>query len=916
MYSSLGTGVIKLEIKRFTSASIIRAYFFLLDPALLHLALITMTNFVYIILHSCLIQLVFSLDSCVTRSVYYVSSRTGTDSEDCLRPDQRNHPCASLSYLKDNIHQCATMKIMDDLLLNNKVLLFNSSWTNISIIGNNSMKTKASIHCEGNSGLYLNSSVGFFLESLHFVRCLFDSSSFNNHTYENLHHASVMVENSENVHFDKCSFSSHCGSGLLLIDVIENFTITNNIFLGLNLANEKCSRAGGIVIRMSSTKSNTSINIISSNFTNNYNRNESSNECADEIGVCHNFNECGGAIDVVRSGVNLQYNLSVLIYNCLFHNNSAIGGGAVSILISTYTFVSIVRSRFISNKALCQGGAVLFELSSHVSDDDNNLMFIGNPDRLIVIGCRFISNNAFWGGAVAAVTTCTTCHTAVVNLTDSYWADNSASSSGFAIGFKGPYTHTGKGYPQYLIAGEFSGCKFENNWPTGDGSGVVSAENAVFSCLSSRLNFTNNSGTALVMRNSAGVIGCRTVFKGNSGTIGGAIYIEGNSYIDLGSKTEFTDNTASVFGGAVYSKALGCTFDIDNEHTSANFSNNYAGGIEQSIYLESTGGCWIWKNKQIIEVFNFLPQSETEVLFPLYNISMSLETESPQLMLGEDFYLKLQNRTDIFGRTAVGIGYLRIHSVKGEKMSESYKLLGPKTISLDNHTESIKFSIFGPEVNAKKKLIVELYYERHEPYGLAMIDTDIDLYPCRLGYIYSTDNKTCVCADQTMEYIQCLHGLNLQLKRHFWYSALYEEVYPCPSQNCLYIEEYCPHIEEYCPHNSQNCLNFTYCNIHNPNDVCKEGRSGFLCSNCHSNYSFTLAGVNCTPHSSCKTENTVLLLIVLFAYWTFLVIIILLGVSYSLSVGSGYMYGAVYFFSVASIYTPEAVKYLVRCGSK
>ena len=82
-----------------------------------------------------------------------------------------------------------------------------------------------------------------------------------------------------------------------------------------------------------------------------------------------------------------------------------------------------------------------------------------------------------------------------------------------------------------------------------------------------------------------------------------------------------------------------------------------------------------------------------------------------------------------------------------------------------------------------------------------------------------------------------------------------------------------------------------------------------MCSECATNHSFTFAAFKCSSSTTCNPWNTLLLLLALLVYWIVFIVVLLIGLSLNLGVGSGFMFGIVYFFSVATIYTGNSELY-------
>ena len=165
----------------------------------------------------------------------------------------------------------------------------------------------------------------------------------------------------------------------------------------------------------------------------------------------------------------------------------------------------------------------------------------------------------------------------------------------------------------------------------------------------------------------------------------------------------------------------------------------------------------------------------------------------------------------------------------------------------------------------------------------------------------------CVCEDQSPnDFFKCYpHGQTLCVQKHYWYSIEFKKTYLCPAQNCWFMYGRCPNTSTICSNSTE------YCGILEEDDICWEGKSGFLCSECATNHSFTFAAFKCSSSTTCNPWNTLLLLLALLVYWIVFIVVLLLGLSLNLhvGVGSGFMFGIVYFFSVATIYTGSSELY-------
>ncbi len=598
----------------------------------------------------------------------------------------------------------------------------------------------------------------------------------------------------------------------------------------------------------------------------------------------------GGALEVRHDGSNLL-NSSVVIHSSIFDSNVAVVGGAISIL-SSYVLLHLVDSQFTSNSAMCQGGAVMY--SRNPKDG------LGG---IISDSCRFSGNSASWGGGVAVmVESCTSCiRETTVEIRNSSWVSNSANTSGFAIAVNG-----GDSYRQ----GDFKLClllsgknSFNSNFRSEDGSGSIDAENSlvVFE-KESDVIFSENKGTAIVLKDCEVRFGGKVSFLANSGVLGGAVLVDGDSALLFGPNCNvvFDGNSADSLGGAIYSGVTEyCTFDVNQMTNSSlvSFGPNSAGLSDQSIYLKSTSKCE--DIEELLDNFQFLDHSARSILLPIDSIQITilepddsvnlLRTNFNGIKLGQKFYIQPIIKNEL-GQDTEGIGYVSVES-------NGYQLVGPSKINLDKYTNNIEFSIRGQEVFQETSIILSVAYETSGILDIRRVSTNIVIFPCVETQEYSNTSQICECnIEEDDVNIKCSKDRQyVCLKKHYW---LYEDLnrsLPCPALNCV---EECPHEND-----SDVCSSDDFCIIENSDDVCQDGRTNFLCSECAEDYSFSFEALHCVNSTTCNIRNTVFLSLSLFGYWVVLLIAFLLVLSLKVSVGSGFMFGIIYYFSVASIYT-------------
>jgi len=847
------------------------------------------------------------VSSCSKKDVYYVSVNGSAAISNC-KPNDSNSPCGSLTSLVSTVHECAEFVLLDNpFILSEDVRFFGNS--NVTLTG---MDEFVVVHCRENVGLVYQNCISCSLEKIQFVGCQMDVAQYLNpptlvHSLSSNLSTVLMIETS-NTLISNCSFHSGAGSAVLLVNLHDETVIEGSTFLGNKEANNSQSlRSGGITMRHTTGHFyNNSISVVSCVFANNSNVNPS----------CRNYDELnlfGGAIDIILVAENVY--LSIVIAGSNFSYNSACVGGAVKILQNGKNLnlnVTITDSLFYNNQAYYGGGAVFFSFFNGTSDYYTGV--VNNYGRNLVHNCVFISNCGRWAGAIAAYSAeCKHCQNKIeFEVVDTQFVDNLASESGFAIGLSGGNTKIieDRHSMDFILSGN---CTFWGNAYHDDigAIGVISVQRANITFGNGTTTMKSNTGTALLLRDRsfAKFVG-KVLFKNNTGVFGGAVLVQSKSrfFITSSSVIHFVENKALVYGGAFYSTVAdgyNCVIQFDGKDPSkfnVYFSNNTLHTLDQSVFIQTSKPCEGQKDL-IFNGFKISPPGPFQVVFPPDDVGFLVlpagnEGGTPEIMLGEPFYVMPTFIKDLFHKNSIGVGYM--YYKQKNFTDEPLIILGPKTINFDDFTANITFSVIGPKVMGRTAINISFFFQKQSNYHIGSNTAEITIVPCRLGYNYSESMRKCVCV--TSDKVKCLpNSRQVCVKYHYWYSSESKSVYPCPRINCEYLEGKCPN-------KSSKCLGSDdYCSVVHADDVCWGGRTGILCSECAKEYSFTLGAFRCVHRNTCCPKYTVILVVLLLLYWSLYAAVVLVILSLKLSVGSGFMYGIVYYFSVVTIYTKGSV---------
>ncbi len=260
----------------------------------------------------------------------------------------------------------------------------------------------------------------------------------------------------------------------------------------------------------------------------------------DAPGTVENCNFNNNTVTKYHGGA-IYFNNQGTVTNCNFSNNiaSTYGNGGA---IYFNNQGNVTNSNFINSTAIHAGGAIYFNNQGTV----NNCNFVTNT----------VKNNM--GGAI---------YIKSGNINNSNFTGNTVDYYGGAIYLNGESTvnkcnfisnsaRYGGGAIYTTYSSKIENCNFTNNKATSPGGAIYSnAEGNVNNC-----NFINNIADSK--------------YYGE----GGAIYIKSGTVVN----SNFTDNTATCNGGAIY---FNSTINID----SCNFINNYAKSNGGAIYTTYSG---------------------------------------------------------------------------------------------------------------------------------------------------------------------------------------------------------------------------------------------------------------------------------------------------------------------------------------
>ena len=174
----------------------------------------------------------------------------------------------------------------------------------------------------------------------------------------------------------------------------------------------------------------------------------------------------------------------------------------------------------------------------------------------------------------------------------------------------------------------------------------------------------------------------------------------------------------------------------------------------------------------------------------------------------------------------------------------------------------------------------------------AIANIKTHLIDCPLGLVYDKNAKQCRCVVTNSDTFWCsAQNGQVCIRKGYWYTHNIDKpiVTSCPyHSNCNFKRKACPTDVEY---------------ILLPqiqDDQCHDGHGGTLCVNCAENKTFIYFALKCIDISLCKTWHPYVLLMLTITFPLLIGIFLILVVKIQSDVGSGYLYGPLFFLAVLS----------------
>jgi len=772
--------------------------------------------------------------SCAVQSEtdYYSSYTCGSLMEAILgsRSSSGSNTIISFKILDNSSHTISNNPILT--FINRKEVTFFGSGTQII--------------CRPQSGLYFENIVTLVISNLTLTNC----STERNSTYTNLqtgklatYLAAVIFSVVTNLNLSNLNISTSAGETAVALYNVPSAVVSHCIF---NSSHDK-NQADGWSSTMSAAV------LVELTYCQSY---------GEIVGQCTNMNDANGYI-FNMSHSRILHHTAISAEEDLFsfnphpngaNYNSAGKGGGMAILVKGNCIsnsINIEHVEFTGNKAI-RGSALYISFMDIVSYNSvivTNSKFEGNGESTNESEDTSAIYKA--GGAIAIDNWATPRSFNRVNILNSQFEHNTAQMGGaFFLNslyststiemminnscLNGNKARVGSALYTLVSQANMPGdnlnftvhnTSFTSNIVVSHGQVSSSGYGTVYSHMVgitfSRVLFTGNNGTALVMIDSCARFADRTEFYENIGFQGGAVSLLGSSYINLasGAMLNFSDNRAMYQGGAIFKRYLEhvvpgsqftpCFFqyEIPNTHPTEwnvkiSFSNNLAfNNKSNSIHATSLLPCET-ENVNLIFEHQWI-YSETE-------ISSRATTDFASY---KHFNLTIPNAISPGRHFNVQID---LQDEFNQTINTTHKNF---IVKLENST--ILTSLDRMLVNGAVNECSHLVMDSIEKPGLH-VEFDFPLSECPLGF-YNMDSQSCSCysSQEIKNFINCTNDKHVAvLHDNGWLGNYSNEIYvaPCP---LYYCKTYTSGLE--LPHTYTADLS---------SFICTGNRTGLLCSQC------------------------------------------------------------------------------------
>ena len=418
-------------------------------------------------------------------------------------------------------------------------------------------------------------------------------------------------------------------------------------------------------------------------------------------------------------------------------------------------------------------------------------------------------------------------------------------------------------------------------------------------CQIKNVTFIKNVATPLALVSTSAYFMATNTFHNNIAVYGGGIYFDNNTEVthSENSKVVFVNNTAR-YGGAVYIGEYS-TYIYDKNCVSQSgkvylkFSGNSARTTGNNIYSLPS-----WCDCDSYHVPNIT--WDTGPLIVSYPTNINISNKIIEIYPGKNIQLNFSVADcDHTASTCVADVFLgcsgKVVCIYSDNLM-AVRLAGPPTVFLSPGVIDTGIVIESAYdlINSTDES-TQLYFQcRDPPAGMIapIANITIHLIDCPLGLVYDTDMKQCRCAvNNSVTFLCSVQQGQVCIRKGYWYTHNMDKpiVTSCLYySNCNFKRKKCPTDVEY----------IVLPQIQD--DQCHDGHGGTLCMNCAENKNFTYFALKCIDKSLCHSWHPYILLLVTVTFPLLIGISLIIVVKMHSDIGSGYLYGPLFFLAVLS----------------
>ena len=664
--------------------------------------------------------------------------------------------------------------------------------------------------------------------------------------------------------------------------------------------------------------------------------------------------DCGGALEIVSFE-------SVLINGTNnFTNNYAIQGRGSALCFAGTKTVTILGETYIEGNVGCAVTADFRNNGTGIDSDrrtGTNMLFLGQTyfinnsytdggalcsrfSSITVLNTMvFDSNSATNGAAIASY------DSVLVFTGDQYFVRNSAARSGGAIySENSSWVFTGDqifdGNSAYQGGAIFATFRnyftmyghqhFVNNSAV-EGGAIYSFANYVLKLEGEQVFQTNTvfqGGGAISTYDSIWTMSGNQQFIGNEGVYGGAMALQGSTSLILSpsSTTNFTENQARTFGGAIYfedsissiqcSQISGvpkdCFLKLNDSTSNVSeislvFVRNQAGTSGSVMFGGELNYCSFYKgytdeagsNDGQINYYNsvdpiqvirnlstIISYNEEDALSDITSLPVQVckcdnnsincgvsVVYSLTLMPGQTFNFRLGVVGQDTNRTVVPAFVLSTETANSS--------LYPPMQSIQNLCAEVSYRLLSNVTNTVN--LFEIYPDGPCQALRGALQLSIQVMSCPPGFVLS--NSECHCEERLRQLNKTCYVDSLSVEREqndIWMKPLYNEN---GSYDGLLIHRGgCPF--DFCINRPINVTLTDY------NVQCAYNRSGTLCGSCKENFSLAFGTLHCLPTSRCSNAYIALILVFIVAGILLVTCLFLLNLTVAIGTINGLIFYA------------------------